>query len=182
MRMYALVGLMLSMCLGSALAGEMPGYTPPKTSDALEQIKALDGRWEGVSNDHDQKAGPVVAQYHVTSGGSAVEEKLFCDSSHEMISMYHDVNGELSMAHYCMLGNQPQLVLTSSEPGKLTFKESASSAATLAGQMRMGSLTVEWTDKDNIVQTWQAYDAEDKPMDPTVIKLTRNAPNQADLT
>lgn len=166
--------VLLTAFLTPAIAGDMPCVTPPKTSAALEQIKSLAGKWEGTAQEG-QKAEtkPAVAEYYVTSGGSAVEEKLFAGTPNEMISMYHDVKGKLSMTHYCMLGNQPQLEDKSSDASKIVLEESASSQTLLAGQMRMSSLTIEWKDKDHIVQTWQASDADGKPLGPTTITLKR---------
>ena len=154
--------------------------TPPKTSDQLELIKSLAGQWEGISEGISKETGkeentPAKVEYRLTSGGTAVEEKLFSGTPHEMVSMYHDIKGKLSMTHYCMLGNQPQLGLTETAPGKILLNETPASAAVLEGQMRMASLSIEWSDKDNIIQTWQGVGADGKALPPTVIKLKRVA-------
>ena len=72
-----------------------------------------------------------------------------------------------------MLGNQPQLEDKGSDVNKIVTEESALSQTLLAGQMRMSSLTIEWKDKDHIVQTWQASDADGKPLGPTTLTLKR---------
>ena len=166
--MKKIAGILMGLALaGGAWAGEMPaGYVPPKPSAELEQIKALEGRWEGESPEKGQEGKLATVEYRLTSGGSAVEEKLSAGTPHEMVSMYHDVNGKLSMEHYCMMGNQPHLELKSSSAGKLSLGESAASAATLAGQMRMRELVIETPDADTLLQTWTAYGADDKAMGP----------------
>jgi hypothetical protein len=150
-----------------------PGHTAPKISAALEQIKSLEGKWQGTSSGHGKEGEPASVEYRVTSGGTAVEEKLGPGTPHEMVSMYHDVNGRLTMTHYCMLGNQPQLEDKGSGAGKVVLGETDASKALLGGQMRMGSLTIDWTDEDTIVQTWGGQDAEGKPQGPTILMLKR---------
>jgi len=44
--------------------------------------------------------------YRVASAGSVVQETLFPGTPHEMISMYHLVDGELVLTHYCAMANQ----------------------------------------------------------------------------
>ena len=169
--------LILSLMMLVAAAGayaegekECPMPTPPPASKELEQIKSLEGRWVGTGMDKEKE---TVVEYRVTSGGTAVAETLGPGTAHEMISMYHDVNGKLSMTHYCMLGNQPELELVSATPEKLELKESAASAVRLAGQMRMSSLAIERPDKDTLVQTWTAQDAQGKPDQPSIFKFKR---------
>ena len=173
--MKKIAGLLGMFVLGAGLAapGEMPGYTPPKLSAELEQIKSLEGKWQGTSVEKGQPEGAAVAEYRLTAGGTAVEERLFADTPHEMVSMYHDVNGKLSMTHYCMLGNQPELELKGASAGKLSLEESAASAATLAGQMRMRQLVIERPDAQTLVQTWTAYGTDGKAMATTVITLKK---------
>ena len=148
-----LVGVFVLGMARLAVAGEMPeGWTPPKLSDGLTIMKSFDGQWIGTSTDRGQEQA-ATAQYHVTSAGTAVEEKLFAGTAHEMVSVYHDTAGKLSMTHYCALGNQPHLEVTESAPNRWTFKESPASASLLAGQMRMSTLVIEQPAKDTLVQT-----------------------------
>ena len=83
-----------------------------KTSAELATIKALAGKWTGTAKHSNGTTEPTVVEYHLTSGGSAVEEKITPGTPHEMVTMYHDLGGKLAMTHYCMLGNQPQMVLS----------------------------------------------------------------------
>jgi len=61
--------------------------------------------------------------YRLASGGSVVEETLFPGTPHEMISMYHVVDGELVLTHYCAMANQPRMRLDrkASAPERLVF-------------------------------------------------------------
>ena len=165
----------LILVTASAMAEEMKEHkgmpAPPKISAELEKIKSLAGRWEGVdSKDPNAK---VSVEYQVTSGGSAVVEKLFPGTSKEMVSVYHDKNGKLAMTHYCMLGNQPQLEEKSFDGNKIGLSLSDASASELKGQMHMHALTVDFKDADHITETWGGYSADGKPMDATVIDVAR---------
>jgi hypothetical protein len=65
-------------------------------------------------------AGPGSEQ---TTGGSAVTEKLFPGTSHEMLSVYFMDGKDLVLTHYCAMANQPRmkLVKASANPTTLTF-------------------------------------------------------------
>lgn len=86
---------------------------------AFEMMKGLAGDWQGTA------AGEAGAEvdYRVTGNGSVVMQTQFPGTEHEMISMYHLVDGELVLTHYCSSGNQPQLKLdpAASNEGELAF-------------------------------------------------------------
>ena len=88
--------------------------------------------------------------------------------------MYHDLGGKLSMTHYCMLGNQPQMVLKSAAAGRIELESSAQTKSSLAGQMYMNSLVIEQPAPDHLIETWTAVDAAGKPMDSTVMDLKKS--------
>ena len=144
-----------------------------KNSAELEQMAALAGTWTGTAKHADGKEELVTVQYRVTSGGAAVEETLFPDTPHEMVSMYHDQGGKLAMTHYCMLGNQPQLELTSAARGRLALESSAQTRAVLAGQMHMSSLVIERPANGRLVETWAGVDANGQTADSTVFTLNK---------
>jgi hypothetical protein len=89
---------------------------------AFERLKSLAGTWEGQAG-HDRPSTPATVTYRVASGGSVVEETLFPGTPHEMISMYHLVDGELVLTHYCSMANQPRMRLDekASTPDRLVF-------------------------------------------------------------
>ncbi|HMB55019.1 MAG TPA: hypothetical protein VKU40_17005, partial [Thermoanaerobaculia bacterium] len=68
---------------------------------AFEMMKGLAGDWQGTA------AGEAGAEvdYRVTGNGSVVMQTQFPGTEHEMISMYHLVDGELVLTHYCSSGN-----------------------------------------------------------------------------
>jgi hypothetical protein len=91
-------------------------------SPELEKIKALAGRWEGTTFREREGTNAAVVTYEVTSGGSAVIERLFPGTRMEMTTIYHDDStGRLTAEHYCNAANQPRLKLTESKGDRMFF-------------------------------------------------------------
>ena len=175
MKKYQLLLVMCLLISSSAMAGEMPeGWAPPKISAELERIKALSGKWTGTSQDQGSEAKPVTVTYQVTSGGTAVVETIDPGTLHEMVSVYHDKAGKLSMNHYCMLGNEPELDLKNSSDTTIALDMSAESHAALAKEMHMHSLTLT-LGANEITQTWTAMSADGKSLPPCVFKLQKSS-------
>ena len=176
MRRLTISTVMLAGVVGlgiAAQAGEDHHDTPVAGSAELEQVKQLAGRWEGSATHMAGGADePAAVEYKITSGGSAVVETLFPGTPHEMVSIYHDgPNGKLSMTHYCMLHNQPQLDLVASNPHELQFSLSPSSGIP-ASEHHMHQLTMTWTDPDHMTQEWISQQTGQSES-PTTIRLSR---------
>lgn len=91
-------------------------------SAELEKIKALAGRWEGTTFREREGTSAAVVTYEVTSGGSAVIERLFPGTRMEMTTIYHDDStGRLTAEHYCNAANQPRLKLMEVKGDRLSF-------------------------------------------------------------
>ena len=150
--LYLLAVLTLNQfCLFASPKHEMPpAYVG---SPEFERLKGLTGVWKGSSEMDDEKHEATV-EYYVTSNGSAVVEKLFPGTPHEMISVYHDKKGKLAMTHYCGFGNQPQLDLVSSNEKEMKFDFSNSNDIDPAKEDHMHSLTLTFDGKDKLVQNW----------------------------
>ncbi len=151
-------------------AGNMP-HDLQKLSTELERIQALAGKWKGTSvTDGENEKAKV--EYRVTSGGSAVVETLFQGTPHEMISVYHDKKGKLTLTHYCMLGNQPELRLRKSDAHSMRFELAKGSGIDVRRDQHMHSLNLDFKDRDHIVQTWGCFEKGKENMQ-TVIALAR---------
>ena len=161
------------LCSAPVLAMEQKECppTPPASAD-LGRVKALSGKWVGTTTHADGKTEPAASEYKVTSGGSAVVETLFPDTPQEMVSVYHDKAGRLSMTHYCMLGNQPELDLKSVTGGKMSFDMSAESHDALKNQMHMHSLILTLKDGNHLKQEWTNFN-NNKKADTAVFEFTR---------
>lgn len=126
-------------------------------SKEFERIKTLAGTWEGTSS-MGEKGEKVSVKYQVTSGGSAVVETLFPDTPHEMVSVYDDEGGKLSMTHYCMLKNHPDMVLKSADESTINLDFADGQVFDPTKEPHMHSLSISFTDKDNMVQEWTMYE------------------------
>ena len=128
-------------------------------SAEFERLKALTGVWKGASFEDDGTKLDANVEYSVTSNGSVVVEKLFTGTPHEMISVYHDKNGKLSMTHYCAIGNQPEMDLVSSNEKEMKFDFSSSNSIDPSKENHMHSLTLGFDGNDKLVQNWKYFKA-----------------------
>jgi hypothetical protein len=124
---------------------------------AFERLKSLAGTWQGEAG-HGQPGAPATVTYRVASGGSVVEETLFPATPHEMISMYHLVNGELVLTHYCAMANQPRMRLdrAASTPERLVFAFDGGTNFDPAKDTHVHSGVVEWKG-DSLHNLWTVY-------------------------
>ena len=114
----SVIALLSLLVLGRLAAG--PADKTSKGSAEMERMKSLVGTWKGTA---DMGQGPMefTVEYRLVAGGSAIEERIFAGSPKEMVTMYHDKKGKLSLTHYCMLGNRPGMLLKSSDGKTLNF-------------------------------------------------------------
>jgi hypothetical protein len=143
----------------------------PKVAKDFEVLKPLVGRWEGTTK-MDDKMVPVVLTYELTSGGSALMERLFVGTPHEMVSVYYSKGDKVEMTHYCMMGNQPQLSLKKVDGKTMVFEMEGTNGIKSASEPHMHQLNITLIDKDHIQQEWTCFD-EGKKKENTIIKLER---------
>jgi hypothetical protein len=86
-------------------------------SAAFNRMKLLVGKWSADS----PMMGKMTTEFRLIAGGSVIEERFAEGTAMEMLSTYYDVNGKLTMTHYCMLRNQPRMRLTQITSHSLTF-------------------------------------------------------------
>jgi hypothetical protein len=94
----------------SPVAAQTPS-TPADGKAAFERLKVLLGDWEGHVTAPD--GPPARVEFRVAGNGSALVERLFPGTSHEMVSVYHLVGEDLVLTHYCAMANQPRMKLVS---------------------------------------------------------------------
>jgi hypothetical protein len=142
---------------------------------AFERLKSLAGTWQGQAG-HGEAGHAATVTYRVASGGSVVEEALFPGTPHEMISMYHLVDGELVLTHYCAMANQPRMRLdrTSSTPDRLVFAFDGGTNFDPAKDTHVHSGVIEWKG-DTLHNAWTVY-AGGKEAGQNQFVLSRAAP------
>ncbi len=148
---FSLAGLVI------AHAGDYQS-APYTGSPEFERMKQLVGVWEGTS-DTGKGEEKVRVEYRLTSGGSALVETLFPGKNEEMVSVYHDRKGKLAMTHYCMLRNQPRMILTKSDAQtiELVFAKKGNDINP-AKEKHMHAVRITFTDNDHIIQKWTHFD------------------------
>ena len=150
-----LCGAVLALPLSSVQAEPQAGY---QSSKELERLKALAGKWTGTMK---TEAGetPFNAEYRVVSGGSVVEERLFADTPKEMITMYHDKGGKIALTHYCMLCNQPSMLLKEGDDKSISFDFDPASKIDVEKDTHMHALKLNFVDADTLEHQWTLYEA-----------------------
>ena len=121
---------------------EMPPY---RGSAAFERMKTLVGKWSAES----PEMGRMNTEFRLIAGDSVIEERFAGGTPMEMLSVYHDVNGELTMTHYCMLRNQPRMKLTKSTADSLTFDLAPTPGLNVAKDKHMHGATYTFVDKNH---------------------------------
>ncbi len=141
---------------GLLLAGETAAPAKPGAGRAaFEKLKALSGEWQGTVQSKD--GPPATVTYKTTSNGNAVLEDLFPGTSHEMITVYHLDGDNLVLTHYCAMGNQPRMSLTSSDPGELVFDFAGGANIKPEVDPHMHSARISLRDADHVESEWVVY-------------------------
>jgi hypothetical protein len=135
---------------------------------AFDRLKALAGDWVTVGGD-----GSVAVRYRVTAAGSALVETLLPGKQHEMVTVYHRDGKELTLTHYCAVGNQPSMkMIPGPDPNLLTFQFTSATNMKSLGEGHMHEMKMQFVDADHITTTWTFF-KDGQPGDPEKFDLTR---------
>jgi len=110
--MRLLIAATLLLLMNAPLLAD-DGQAHPPADARLEFLKSLAGSWSAPA--HEGAVGESLFEFRVTAGGTAIEEREFVGTAHEMMTVYYMDGGELKATHYCMLGNQPRARAAKSE-------------------------------------------------------------------
>ena len=161
---------------GLALASPDHQHPTPKIAPDFEKLKALVGTWEGKAI-HGVKKGEAEMKstvvYELTSGGTALIEKLMPGTPHEMVSMYSSARAgkDVTMTHYCSLGNQPKMKLKKANDGVYVFEMQGNEGISSPKEMHMHALTITLKG-DKLKQEWVNF-ADGKEADLAVFEYTK---------
>ena len=169
---YVLVAgvYLLLIGLATGFAGEH-SLGPYSGSKEFERIKGLVGIWEGTSN-MSKEGERVKVEYRLSSGGSSVVETLFPGTPYEMVSVYFDNKGQLTMTHYCALRNQPTMKLQKADTRNLNFLFAGGTNIDPKKDSYMRSLTITVVNKNQIIEEWTSF-KEGKEQETSVFELSR---------
>jgi len=169
---YAVIagGFLLFLGLSVAYGGE-GSSSPYSGSKGFERMKELAGVWEGTSN-MPKEGEKARVEYRLSSGGSSIVETLFPGTPHEMVSVYFDNKGQLTMTHYCALRNQPRMKLQKADAQNLNFVFVGGTNMDSKKDAYMRSLTITFVDKNHIIEKWTLF-AGGKEKETSVFELSR---------
>jgi hypothetical protein len=168
MRISALIfALLVSPMAFAGPEHEMPA---PKIAPEFEQLKGLVGTWEGKTT-MGGKEENVKVTYELTSGGTALVEKLGPGTPHEMVSVYSTRNNKVAMTHYCAIGNQPEMKLKKAGAGTFTFELDGTKGITDKKEMHMHGVVLT-LDGNTLKQEWTNY-KDNKKGDVAVFTFTK---------
>jgi hypothetical protein len=162
--------MLLAFTVGANAGDTKPTPPAPKPGSAeFERMKTLVGSWAGKV---DMGQGPVemTATYRLIAGGSVLEERLFAGTPHEMATMYFDKAGKLSATHYCVMGNQPQMLLKSSDDKSITLDFDATCGIDPKKESHMHSLKISFDDANTVTMSCSALiDGKEAAEHPAVL-------------
>ena len=157
-----------------APADEMPQPPPDKSSAELNRIKGLAGRWVTKTSMFGKPDERVYTEFQVTSGGSAVVERIFPGTPQEMVSVYYDDDkGKLAMTHYCIMRNRPTLKLAESSPDAIMLDVAKVEGLKSKNDPSMGAVTIRFKDKNHFEATCQGRGKGAEKEAPMTMEYTR---------
>ena len=155
------------LALAPALAHEGHGHdetasgatAPPP--HAFAQLAGLAGEWLGAEDGPLWKRGELVSRFELTGAGSALIERLFPGSAHEMTTLYHRDGADLVLTHYCAAGNQPRMRAVAPAVGARDFEFAFDGGANLdaARDSHMHSARIQLVGPDELIAEWQTWNA-----------------------
>ncbi|HEX5056176.1 MAG TPA: hypothetical protein VFX02_06725 [Gammaproteobacteria bacterium] len=157
-KIWFVLGVLLLPAAQTVCAGEKHEHAPVAMPRQFETLKQLLGAWEGTSKMGDKGEQSMQVTYELTSGGTAIIEKLMPGTPQEMVSVYHKEGDSLAMTHYCSMGNQPHMKLQDADAGHLVFEMEQPQGIASAEESHMHALTLTLKDKDTLQQDWISYD------------------------
>lgn len=134
-----------------------PGHSEPIAMPKdFAVLKQLVGNWQGTGM-MDGKEQTITVEYQLTSGGTAITEKLGAGTPNEMISVYHKDGKTLGMTHFCARGNAPQMALKKSDATSLTFEMTKPLGISSPKESHMHAVTLTTPDADTLKHEWVNY-------------------------
>jgi hypothetical protein len=164
-----LIIVALALCVALSFADESAKKQPK--GDQLKAICALEGTWVQLKPTPPEGQKPVTLVFKPTAGGSAVMETMGSGSDHEMLNVYTEDERGVLLTHYCVMGNQPRMRLTSVNDGVLTFEYVDGGNLKSRDEAHMDSLTIT-VKGDTMTQDWAMY-ADGKVTGHHVFELKR---------
>jgi hypothetical protein len=104
-RLLTISSLFLAATVSAGIAGRAAANTEVDAGTAFSRLKALVGDW-----DIESSRGKAHSRFELIAGGSVLLEHFTEPGGQEMLTAYHMDGSRLVLTHYCLAGNQPQMV------------------------------------------------------------------------
>jgi hypothetical protein len=131
--------------------GQVGPQERAKSEAAFKQLASLVGDWEAV-----QDGVPVKETYTLTAKGSVLMSETKPADSQPMITMFTVDGDHLIATHYCVAGNQPQMI--TGVPGDLekglTFSLQRVTGLKTPEDWHNTGVTITLANKDHMTQRW----------------------------
>ncbi len=145
------LALVFVLVTAVAVSGQNQPQDSSKSAAIFKQLTSLVGEWEAV-----QEGVPVKETYTLTANGSVLMSETKPADSQPMITMFTVDGDHLIATHYCVAGNQPQMV--TSAPGDLekglTFSLERVTGMKTPDDWHNTGITLTLDDKDHMTQRW----------------------------
>lgn len=142
-------------------------------SDDFQRLADLEGEWRGILEEGPEgHSQPITVEYSLSSGNSALIERLFKGTPMELTTVYHDAGEGLMATHYCGLGNQPRYRSSGFEENTVTFDFVDGSNMESPDERHMHEVKIAMLAPDKIRHEWNHYEGGKQTMT-VVVELTR---------
>ena len=153
-RLLAISSLFLAATVAAGVA-RAAANTEVDAGTAFSRLKALVGDWD-VETSH----GKAHSRFELIAGGSVLLEHFTEPSGQEMLTAYHLDGSRLVLTHYCLAGNQPQMVAEKFDgaSGELEFAFAGGSNIS-PGAGHMHDAVFHLTSNDHLEAKWDFVEA-----------------------
>lgn len=152
--MRRVVAVVLALSLAACASQARPAGSVT-AEQQFEKLKTLAGNWKTAPESGMQ--GTI--RYRVVGNGTAVQETIFPDTPHEMVTMYHVDGGELVMTHYCAAGNQPMMrAVPAPDLSQIRWEFVRLSGGDPAKDMHMHEGTLAFAGDGKLRAHWQSWE------------------------
>ena len=148
---------------GAKNTGQREGH---EAKAVLELLKQLQGTWRGEGGVIGGELTQAMHEFSVAAGGSIVVEIMDPEGEREL-NVYHLVNDELLLTHFCGGANQPVLKLDTSraEQDILLFVLAGGTNFNPASDRHIHTSRLVLRGKSNIESRWTAEKAGTQVME-----------------
>ena len=139
------------LVMATAVSGQPTPSGTSASAAVFKQMATLAGEWEAI-----QDGVPVKETYALTAKGSVLMSETKPADSEPMITMFTVDGDHLIATHYCVAGNQPQMVtgVPSDLEKGVTFSLERVTGMKTPDDWHNTGLTLTLDDKDHMTQRW----------------------------